>query len=190
MFFTFEDTPASIGCFGPFVVLPTSCTEGVPKHITSRRQYIRWHEGEKKKKKNWAAWIKPEIISVSVPLIVSITRWVAASDVLAEGIPSPIKSADTLSGWLWVGGDRRQAIFPVQPGVSHTGQTEVNVLVQHAPTRHSFVVGGKKDHMAVKCNANPARRCCPVCPTEWKSNVDSTTFRTMDRGQWEWFDLQ
>lgn len=87
---------------------------------------------------------------------------------VAEGIPSPIKSADTLSGWGGglECGDRYQAIFPVQPGVSHTGQTEVNVLVQHAPTRHSFVVGGKKNHMAVKYDANPARRCCPVCPAE------------------------
>lgn len=87
---------------------------------------------------------------------------------VAEGIPSPIKSADTLSGWGGglECGDRYQAIFPVKPGVSHTGQTEVNVLVQHAPTRHSFVVGGKKNHMAVKYDANPARRCCPVCPAE------------------------
>lgn len=145
---------------------------------------------EEKGKKNWAGQIKPEIISVSVALVVSITRWVSACDMVAKGIPSPIKSVDTLFGWVGVGRDRRQAIFPVQPGVSHTGQTEVNVLVQHAPTRHSFVVGGKKDHMAVKCDDKPARRCCPVCPAGWKSNVDSTMFRTMDRGQWEWFDLQ
>lgn len=48
MFFIFEDT-SSVGYFGPLAVLPTSCTVGAPKHITSMRYYVHWHIGEKKK---------------------------------------------------------------------------------------------------------------------------------------------
>lgn len=126
---------------------------------------------------NRAARITPEIMSVSVTLIVSVTQWVAACDAVAEGITSPIKSGDALSRGGCGGGDRCQAIFQVQPRGSRAGQTLVNV-----PSLSTLLgwVGGKRT--AWLSSAVPSQQDGAVQFVQRNGNVNSMVFWTTDWG--------
>lgn len=144
--------PLLLETLAPLAVLPTSCAAGVPNGSP---------QGDGTSADTWgnnrAARITPEIMSVSVALIVSITQWVAACDAAAEGITSPIKSGDTLSRGGRGGGQLSGNLPSAAKRVARRSNTS-----QRALTEHSFGVGGEEK--GVLCCAKPARRCCPICP--------------------------